>query len=81
VFVVATIGWPDVTIALIAGLPSILAAVTALLIRRDVHTKGNHTLAQTVEHAHDKTVETNAIVKQLNGELHGQSPEPEAANG
>jgi hypothetical protein len=70
------VGWPDVLVALIYGLPAIIAAVTALAIRREVRTKNGHTLAETVEQAEHHAAETKAVVTRTLGERHKDKPAP-----
>jgi hypothetical protein len=83
--VASAVGWPDVFVALIAAPPAYLAAWAAFSVRRSVRTTNGHTLGETVEHVHEKAVETNAVVKELSGELtgepHGAAPKDAAASG
>ncbi len=49
-FILASgVGWPDVAIALIAGLPGILAAVTGIAVHRQVKTPSGTTIGRQVE--------------------------------
>jgi hypothetical protein len=45
----ATIGWPDVFVALIAGLPAIISAVAALSIHRQIKTPSGKSIGKQVE--------------------------------
>lgn len=45
----AAIGWPDVAIALIAGLPGILAAVAALRVHKAIQTPSKTPIGKQVE--------------------------------
>jgi hypothetical protein len=74
--VLAVVGWPDVAIALIAGLPGIIAAVAALLVRHEVRTSNGYTLAQTVEDTQKNASDTHAIVRRTMGERKTDVPQP-----
>ena len=54
----SAVGWPDVAIALVAGVPGIIAAIFAGLARNEVKTQNGHTLANSVEQTHAMVVRT-----------------------
>jgi hypothetical protein len=74
--VLAAVGWPDVAVALIAGLPGIIAAVAALLVRQEVKTQNGHTLAQDVQETHKLASDSHAIVRRTMGERKTDVPPP-----
>jgi hypothetical protein len=45
----ATIGWPDVMVALIAGLPAIIAALAAISVHRQIQTPSGKNIGKQVE--------------------------------
>ncbi len=49
VILASGVGWPDVAIALIAGLPGILAAVAGIAVHRQVKTPSGTTIGRQVE--------------------------------
>ncbi len=61
----SAIGWPDVMIALIAGLPAIIGAVTALLVRRSISTPSGERIGTVVEKAHDLTAADLAMTTKV----------------
>jgi hypothetical protein len=65
------VDWTQVLLALIAGLPAILAAVFAFRIQRQVKTPSGDTLGRVAERTHDMTSAnltlTQKVDKQTNG--------------
>jgi hypothetical protein len=51
--VIGATGWPDVLIALISGLPAIIAAVYAYRIRREIRTPSGDSIGKVAERTHD----------------------------
>ncbi len=71
---VAVVGWPDVLVALIAGLPGIIAAVAALLVRREVKTPNGDTLAHNVQQLQATATETRGVVARTLGQRKEDQP-------
>ncbi len=55
-------------VALISGLPAIIAALAAISVRREVHTNSGTHLSEIVTASHEKAVENNAILHELTGD-------------
>lgn len=74
-------GWPDVVIALIVGLPGIIAAVIAFLNRRALKTPSGQSIGRIVEKAHELSavaVHQGTAILQANG--HADVPEAAAVD-
>ena len=64
---VAAIDWTNVLVALIAGLPAIIAAVGVLLVHGQVKTPSGKTLGEVAEYAHDTAIANNLLLSRHNG--------------
>lgn len=73
--VVAAIDWTNVLVALIAGLPAIIAAVFAGSVHRQVKTPSGKPLGQVAEYAHDTAIANNWLLSKANGETKPADPE------
>lgn len=71
---IAAVGWPDVAIALIAGLPGILAAYAALSVRKAVTTPSGTAIGTQVESAHHVALGNNYRLRTITGELGADAP-------
>lgn len=60
--IAAGVEWTSVLLALIGGVPSILATIFAYLARKEVKTNHGTTLSQLVQESHEKAVDTNEVV-------------------
>jgi hypothetical protein len=63
--VLAAVGWPDVGIALIAGLPGIIAAFAALSVRQSVKTPSGTSVGKQVENMHHTALANNYRLQAL----------------
>jgi hypothetical protein len=74
---VAAINWTNIIVALIAGLPAIIAAIFAGLVHRQVKTPSGPSIGKQVESAHLTGIANNMLLsrqvpatkKPTNGEL------------
>lgn len=71
----ASIDWTNVLIAVIAGLPSIIAAVFAGLVHGQVKTPSGKSLGQVAEYAHDTAIANNMLLRKHNGPTKGLDKE------
>lgn len=62
------LGWPDVMIALIAGLPAIISAIYAHGIKRDIKPPSGGTLGEVAEKAQQSTHANHQLLKAINGD-------------
>lgn len=65
--VVAAIDWTNVLVALIAGLPAIIAAIFAGLVHNQVRTPSGKSIGQQVEGAHLTAIANNWLLSQKRG--------------
>jgi hypothetical protein len=80
VLLAAAVNWTTVIVAGIAGLPAIIAAITAILIRRDTRTTNGRTLGSQVEEVHQLVTDAAPIVQKIiSGDV--EPPHGDPANG
>jgi len=60
--IVSAIDWTNVLVALIAGLPAIIAAVFAGLVHSQVKTPSGKSLGAVAEFAHDTAIANNLLL-------------------
>lgn len=60
--IIATTTWPDVGVALVVALPGLLAAIVAVLNRRQLRTPSGERIGDLAERTHDITHATNLRV-------------------
>ena len=77
----AGINWTNVLVALIAGLPSIIAALFAARVHSQITTPSGKSLGEVAEYAHDTAIANNLLLAQQNGETKPISPETLKAEG
>lgn len=75
--IVASVDWTNVLVALIAGLPAIIAAIAAMLVRRDIKTPSGTAIGKQVENALHTSLANNYHLRAL-GNTVGAPPSPEA---
>lgn len=75
----ASIGWPDVMIALIAGLPGIIAAIAALRVHGAIKTPSGTPIGKQVEATHHVALGNNYRLRSVTGDLGAETP-PRAAD-
>ena len=63
----AAIDWTNVLVALIAGLPAIIAAIFAGSVHRQVKTPSGKSIGHVVEYAHDTAIANNMLLSKHNG--------------
>lgn len=75
---IATIAWTDVLVALVAGLPAIIAALFAGLTHRAVRTPSGERIGTQVEEAHHATSANTALLTAIvkSGPSPPSPPEP-----
>lgn len=72
--VMDTVGWPNVVMALIVALPSIIAALTAIRVRKAIQTPSRKPLGEVAEFTHDTAIANNMHLRQLNGGKQARDP-------
>jgi hypothetical protein len=72
-----SINWTDVLVALIAGLPAIIAAVGVILVRKEVKTPNGTSLGAQVEAAVHAAVSNNLHLQAISKQV--DAPVSEAA--
>lgn len=77
----AAIDWTNVLVALIAGLPAIIAAVFAGLIHSQVRTPSGKGIGAVVEYAHDTAIANNMLLRTKNGPTKQADPGELKAEG
>jgi hypothetical protein len=61
------VDWTNVLVALIAGLPAIIAAIGVLFVRRDLKLPSGEKIGHVIERSHDLTAANTALLQRLNG--------------
>jgi hypothetical protein len=72
--VFASVGWPDVTIALIAGLPGILAAFAALRVNQQIRTPSKTSIGRQIEDVNHTARANNYHLQAMGGDLGTKQP-------
>ncbi len=71
---VASVGWPDVAIALIAGLPAIISALAAVSVRRQIRTPSGTAIGKQVEDAHHVALANHYLIRATSKEMGVATP-------
>ena len=71
----ATIGWPDVAIALVAGLPAIISAWAALHVKQQIKTPSGTAIGKQIESTHHVALGNNYRLRAVTGELGSSAPD------
>jgi hypothetical protein len=74
----AVVGWPDVMVALIAGLPAIISAIVALRVHREIQTPNGNTIGTQVEQSQRTALASNYRLQAIGNGLDVEMPEAAA---
>jgi hypothetical protein len=65
--IAAAIDWTTVIVAIVSGFFSMLSALFALIIRREIRTPSGKSLGEVAEYAHDTAIANNLLLSEKNG--------------
>lgn len=71
---VAVVTWPDVALALIAGMPGIIAAVAALRVHAKIKTPSGTPIGQQVEDVQHVALANHYQLRKQNGDAMREPP-------
>jgi hypothetical protein len=72
--IVAVVDWTNVLLALIAGLPAIIAALAAISVHRQIKTPSGTSIGKQVEGTHHVSLGNNYRLRAVTGELGASAP-------
>jgi hypothetical protein len=75
----SSVDWTNVLVALIAGLPAIIAAIGVLVVHRQIRTPSGKSIGKQVEDTLHTSLSNNFHLQSIGSKV--EAPTPPAANG